>query len=337
MIPLILGGLASLIGGIGNAFANMSAADRAAALQDKAMQEWMKVHIPDPAEQKLAMERFVSAGELSPKLEQAIKQDPSGFEKITTSVANKNAQLRALSELENMGNEGGLRLQDKAALQDAMMDSQVKDRANRQAISADMTRRGMDNSGFDFASQLAAQQSGADRNAKNSLSVAAQAQDRALQSIMGAGDLATKYRGQDFQEQAQKAAAADAINRFNTSSAQDVQQRNIGSQNRAQEMNLANNQRIADANVNMSNQEQRYNKELLQQQFDNQAKVAAGKSGQYGQMANTEQQKGQQLGNVFTNVGSGIGGAASAQANQDYWTKYFDDQQKKKAALQGVR
>lgn len=323
-------GTAALIGagisaasGIANAAANMSAADRASAIQDKALQEWIKINIPNPEEQKLAMQRFVDVGEINPKLEQSIKQDPSQFEKITTSVSNRNAQNRALMELEQMGYDGGLRLQDKAALQDAQMEGQVRERANREAITADMSRRGMGGSGFEFASQLAAQQSGADRDAKSSLSVAAQAQERALQSIMGAGDMATKFRGQDFSEQSQKAQAADAINRFNTSSAQDVQQRNIGSQNRAQEMNVNEKQRIADANVNLGNQEQKYNKELIQQQFDNQAKIAAGKSGQYGQMANAEQQKGQAVGNAFSNIGQAGAAAAASQGNYDLMEEYF--------------
>jgi hypothetical protein len=321
----------SAASGIANAAANMSAADRAAALQDKALQEWMKINIPDPAQQQLAMQRFVDQGELTPQLEKAITQNPSEFEKIATSAGQKSAQNRALMELEQMGYEGGLRLQDKAALQDAMLEGQMQDRAEREAITADMARRGMGGSGFEFASQLAAQQSGADRDSRNSLQIAAQAQDRALQSIMGAGDLATKYRTQDFGEQAQKAQAADAINRFNAQNLQDVHSRNIATQNRAQEMNLADKQRISDANVNLSNQEQQYNKELLQQQFDNQAKLAAGKSGQYGQMAGTEQQKGQAIGNAFTNIGQAAGGALTAQANQDYWTKYLEEQKKKKA------
>jgi hypothetical protein len=320
---MAIAGIAAAAGGIANAAANMSAADRASALQDKALREWIKINIPDPKEQQIAMQRFVDQGEINPKLEQAIQQKPSEFEKITTSMAQKDAQNKALQELESIGNEGGLRLQDKAALQDAMLDNQVRDRANREGITADMARRGLGGSGFEFASQLAAQQSGADRDSRNSLQVAAQAQDRALQSIMGAGDMATKFRSQDFQEQAQKAAAADAINRFNTSNLQDVQGRNIASQNRAQEMNLADKQRISDANTNLSNQEQQYNKGLAQQQFENETRVAAGKSGQYGQMAANEQQKGQQLGNTFTNIGQGISGLATNQANQDYWSNYF--------------
>ena len=314
---------ASAIGGIANAAANMSAADRAAALQDKGLQEWLRVNIPDPAQQRIAMERFVQQGELVPQIEKAISQDPTAFEKITTDPALKQNQLRALQELEQIGFDGGLRLQDKAALQDAMMKSQVKERADRDAIAAEMARRGQSGSGFAFAAQLAAQQGAADRAAQNSLSVAAQAQDRALQSIMQGGELAGKIRGQDYEQQAQLAQARDSINRFNTQNLQDIQQRNIASQNRAREMNLGERQRIADANTNLSNQEQKYNKELIQQQFDNQAKVAAGRSGQYGQMGANELRKGEVLGNTFTNFANAASGVATAKANQDFWSDYL--------------
>jgi hypothetical protein len=313
----------SAASGIANAVSNMSASDRAAALQDKGVQEWLKIHIPDPNEQKIALQRFVQQGELNPKLENAINQNPSEFEKISTSVANRTAQNRALMELENIGDQGGLRLQDKASIQDAMLEGQVKDRANRDAITADMARRGMGGSGFEFASKLQSQQSGADQDSQNRLKIAAEAQDRALQSIEGAGDLATKYRSQDYDEKARAAQAQDAINRFNTQNQQDVASRNVASQNRAQEMNLAEKQKVADSNTNLTNQEQKYNQDLIQQRFENEAKIAAGKTGQYDKMAATEQQKGQALGNAFSNIGQAGSGALTSQANSDYWANYF--------------
>jgi hypothetical protein len=181
----------------------------------------------------------------------------------------------------------------------------------------------MGGSGFELAAQLQAQQSGADRNARSSLSAAASAQDRALQAIMGAGNMATQYQNQDFNQQAQRASAADKINLFNTQNMQDVQQRNIGSQNSAAAQNLAERQRLSDANTQLANFQQQHNKDLQQQYFDNQAKKTAGMGGQYNAMANTAQQGGQNLGNMFTNMSTGITGAASAYANKNYWDDYF--------------
>lgn len=336
LTPLLISGAVSAVSGIINGIANMSAQDRAAAAQDKALQEWLKINIPDPEQQKLALEKFVQQGELVPELEGAIQANPSEFKKITTSAFDKVAQNRALSELENIGYSGGLRLQDKAALQDATMEGQVRDRANRMAISEEMNRKGMGGSGFEVASQLMGQQGGADRDAQNSLRIAAQAQDRALQSIMGAGDLATKYRNQEYGEKSAAATAADRINMFNTQNLQDVQQRNINAQNAARASNLAQKQKTADMNTSNANYQQEYNNKLGQQYFENQAKKAAGAQGIYNNQGNLAIQQGQTTGNMFSNLGNAASGAGTAISNKNYWDDYFEKQkQAQNAAKKG--
>lgn len=333
----LLGGsaISSIIGGFANMSANMSAAERAKALQDRDLQDWLKINIPDPRQQKIAMQRFVSTGEINPVLEQAIAQDPSAFEKIRTSQAQKAAQMRALSEIEKVGLEGGMRLQDKAALQDAMMQAQVADRGSRQAIDDEFARRGALNSGFAYQGRLQNQQATGDRMSRAALSAAAQAQDRALQALQSSGELATKYRNQDFDEQARVAAAQDAIKRFNTSNLQDVQQRNVAMMNDAQAKNLANRQRIADLNVNLANDEQKYNSNLIQQQFENQLArqrgISAGRMGQ----AQTEMSRGQAMGNFYSNLGNAASGAFTAlgekRSQDDFWDKYFASENAKAA------
>jgi hypothetical protein len=317
------------IGAIGNYAANSSANARAEMLQNQNLQNWIKINIPDLAEQKLALQQFVQQGTLSPKLEQAIKSDPSQFEKIVTDQKYKDAQNQALSQLQEIGSKGGLRLQDRAALQDAQQSSIDQERGDRLAISQQMANRGMGGSGFAAAAQLQAQQSGADRNAKNSLSVAAQAQDRALQSIMGAGNMATQFQNQDFSQQAQKASALDKINLFNTQNMQDVQQRNLAAQNYAQQQNLAQKQKTADQNTDLSNYQQQYNSNLLQQQYDNEIKKAAGMAGQYNALAGTALQQGKNLGNLFSNVRQGAAGASTAMAQNNFWDSYFKNKSNK--------
>lgn len=320
---LAIGGAAALAGGVGNYLANKSAAERAEMLQNEALQNWLKLQIPDPEKQKIALEKFVQQGELDPKLEQAIESKPSEFQKVITNPKYSDAQDRALGELEKIGYEGGLRLQDKAALQDATLSTQARDRGNREAIAADMARRGLSGSGFDVAAQLQGQQGTADQNAQNSLKIAAMAQDRALQSIQGAGQLAGQYRGQDFNEASAKASAADKINMFNTENLRDVQTRNLGAQNQAAQQNLAQKQRIADQNVQQSNYEQEYNKKLLQQQFENQAQKTAGMTNQYQGLASNAQQQGQNLGNLYSNMGQGVSGAATSLAQYDMLDNYL--------------
>jgi hypothetical protein len=329
MDPFTIMAAASAIGGIGNFLANQSANDRANMLQNQALQQWIATQIPDPQEQKLALQKFVQQGQLDPKLENAIKADPSAFAKIGANSVDKTAQNRALSELENIGYEGGLRLQDKAALQDAQQKGIVQDRANRQAISADMARKGLAGSGYDVAAQLEGQQGGADRDARNSLSIAAQAQDRALKAIMGAGDLATQYQAQDYGQQNAAASAADKINMFNTQNLQGVQERNVAAQNATNAANLAQKQKTADQNTNNANYQQEFNSKLLQQQYDNQVKKAQGMSGQYQNLANTAEQAGKNAGNFASNLGGAVSGAATNQANSNWWDEFFKKKDKK--------
>lgn len=325
-LPLLAIGLGSaLAGGLGNYFANKSANDRAEELQKMGLDQWIKINIPDPEDQKIALEQLVQMGTVSPALEAAIEAKPSEFEKISVSPNLKSAQQRALSQLEQIGS-GGLRLEDKVALQDAMQASQIKDRGNRQAIQADMARRGLTGSGFELASRLQNQQGLSDQNANNSLKIASLAQNRALDAIMNAGNLATKYRDQDSGEQERRAQAVDKINLFNTQNLQDIQRRNLAAQNAAQIANLAEKQRIADQNTQTRNQQQKYNQELYQQQFENQARKAAGMSGQYGNLANTAQRGGQITGNLFSTLGGGVSNVANTLANQEFWADYFNKQ-----------
>jgi len=313
----------SIIGGIGNLIANKDAGDRAAMLQEQAMQEWIKINIPDVESQKIVLDKFIQQGIIDPILEKAIEQDPSEFSKIVSSSENLAAQRRALAEIEKLGLEGGLRLQDKATIQDAMLEGQVKDRANRMAISDEMARRGLGGSGFEVASKLQGQQATADRDAQNRLSVAAKAQDRALQALMQSGELSTQYRNQDFQQQAAKAAAQDSINRFNTANSQDVMSKNTALQNRAMEANLAQKQKTADQNTALSNYEQEYNKGVAQRRFENETKIAAGKTGQLNNQAGLAIDQGKNAGNFWSNIGAAGVGAATAASQRDFWDKYF--------------
>lgn len=323
---MIAGTAAGLAGGIGSYFANQSAAERQRAIQDTELGQILAIQIPDPEQQKIVLQRFIQTGQLSPQLEQAVSQSPSLMNQIKVDQGNVGAQQRALSSLEQIGNEGGMRLQDKAALQEAQLSSASKERGSREAIMDNMGRRGMGGSGFALQAQLQAQQGAADRNSQAGLNVAAQAQDRALKSIEGAGNLAGQYRSQDFNEQAQRAQAQDAINRFNAQNLQGVQHSNVGLQNQAQQQNLTEQQRIADQNAKLGNYEQEHNKGLYQQQFNNQMTRQGAANGVYNQQGQNELQQGKNLGNLFSNIGGSGQAAGTASDTNDFWDNYFKKQ-----------
>ena len=290
---------------------------------EQAIQELIKVKIPDPEQQKLALERYRSAGVLSPELEHAIKSDPTAFEQVVQNQKYAQAQDRALSQLQSLGEEGGLSLSDRADIQEQVIANANKDKANRDAITDEMDRRGQLGSGMALQAQLGGAQAAGDRDAQIRMRSLAGAQDRALQSIMGAGELAGNLQSQDYQRKSDLASARDRINQFNTQNAQSVQQRNVGYRNAAAASNLDNQQRLMNANVDIGNQEQTHNRGLAQQQFENEMQVAGAKANAYAGAANQSNQNAAQTRQTWGAVGSGLGQIGASMQNQNNWDEWL--------------
>jgi hypothetical protein len=333
-LPLLIGGLASLGSGIAGALSQASAADRAAMLQEKGMKEWFDINIPDPNQRRLALDRFVQAGELHPSLEESVKAEGSEFNKVTQDPALRNSRLRALSALEEQG-YGGEQVQDAAARNKAIIESGAANRGRQQAIVGDLDRRGQLGSGLELSARLDAAQAEGDRLASQGLDLEAQRRQRMLAAMEGAGNLAGDIQGQDYQMQADRAKANDAINLFNTQNMIGLNQRNVDRTNDANQYNLGVKQDVANRNTGVANYEQEFNKNLLQQDFENRAKKAAGVSGQYGQMANQANQQGQNAANMWGGIASGVGtlaqgfmGQQNKKEDRDLLSSLFDQQKK---------
>jgi hypothetical protein len=327
MDPISIGlGAGSIISSLIGAFKG----DNSKEYIDKAIQELIKVKIPDPAQQRLALERYQSAGELSPELEHAIKQDPSAFESVVKNQKLAQSQNRALTQLESLGEEGGLSLSDKADLQDQMIANSSKARADRDAVTDDMARRGQAGSGMAMQAQLAGAQASGDRDASSRLRTLADARGRALDAIQGAGDMAGKMDQADYQRQSDLAQARDSISNFNTENARGVQTRNVGVRNAAQATNLENRQNLLNSNTDLSNDEQKYNKELSQRDFENQMTLANAKAGVYQNAAANEKQSGQQSRQAMGAIGSGLGQMGATYQNQSNWDSWLENAKKKR-------
>ncbi len=296
----------------------------------KAVDELIKVKIPDPAQQKLALERFHSAGELSPELEHAIKEDPSAFQQVVQNTKYSQAQDRALGQLQSLGEQGGFSLSDKAGLQQELLENANKDKANREAITDEMARRGQGGSGMSLQAQLQGQQASGDRDAMARLSALGSAHDRALQAIQGAGTLAGQMGQQDWQRKSDVATAQDRINQFNTQNAQAVQERNVGARNQAAAANLNNAQTVMNQNTQLSNQEQQYNKELLQKQYENQLQKSKAVADAYTQQAQQANQNSANNKQAWGAVGSSLGQMGSTIQNQNNWNDFLDAYKNKK-------
>lgn len=150
-------------------------------------------------------EELAAAGNIEGTAYDAISEDP----------LTRAAQMRALSYLQGIGESGGMDLQSQVAQQQALARSAQQDQANRQAVMESMARRGQAGSGAELAANLSGAQSSAQANAMAGSQFAADARTRALQAMMGSGQLGGQVRGQDWSNASDRAQARDRIAAFN--------------------------------------------------------------------------------------------------------------------------
>lgn len=303
--------LAPVVGGVVGKLMGQSDQDKANAAQQAALQQILAVKTPDIEQQRIALEKEQSAGQLTPGMEGTVTEGPSAMGGISTDPRLREAQMGALSKLQQLGSQG-LSDTDRMALGQINRQSDQSAQAQREAILQNMSARGVGGSGAALAAQLQASQSGADTANQRGLSIASQAQQNALNAIAQGGALGGQIQGQEFNQKAQQATAADAIARFNAMNSQNVMGANVNRGNEAQRMNLQNAQNIMNTNTGLANQQNIHNAGLYQQQYQDQLERARAAAGQYGQNASYNQQQAQAARKTGADVGAGIGGAFSA-------------------------
>ena len=145
----------------------------------------------------------------------------------------RNAQLTALRRMQQMGLEGGMDAESRAALHEGRQEAGQYEQQQRGALMANAASRGMLGSNMAYGSALQAQQSGADRLSSAGVQAAGDARRRALMALQGSADIGRAMSSDDYQRQRDRAMALDAVDRFNT------QLRSQFDQNRfANQMNL---------------------------------------------------------------------------------------------------
>lgn len=270
------------------------------------------VNTPDPQDMQLQLEQLVQQGTLSPEEAQTIMQDPSAMNGISTDPNLKKNQMDALLGLQDISNSGGMTDMDKANLSQIKSDEDTATRGKRDAILQHAQERGMGGSGLELLDQLQNEQDSATRSSQRDLSVAGQAQQRALEALMQQGTLSGQIQNQDFNQKSQVAQANDAISKFNAQNAQTQVNQNVAANNAAQGQNLQATQQIANANTALANQQQQYNKNLQQQDFNNQVTKAGGQTGVAQTNAANEGKDSQNQANAENQMFSTLVGAGAA-------------------------
>jgi len=312
--------LAPIIGGaIGNA-ASQGDRDKQRQLMEKALANIAGIPLPDIQAMQLDYDSPELQGILQPEMIKLVKADPSLMQDIKVDPRLRDAQMSALSKLQEVG-ASGFRPEDEAMLNRIKSEVAQDANAKDQAILQNMQQRGIGGAGAELASRLGSSQSAANRESQQGLDIAGQASQRALDAILKSGSFGQSMEQTQFDQEARKATAQDVINKWNTANAQDVGAKNTGITNDAAAANLAMQQKIADLKVQIANQQQAYNKNLPQVKFTNalqQAIAASGQTKNLSDLAGTNATQTQATGaGVGQGVGQAFAGFGQAAQNQD--------------------
>ena len=133
---------------------------------------------------------------------------PEGSEYSNLDPGTRESQMRALAGMEDIYSSGGMTAADAARMQQAQAETGQWMAAQRAGNQAQSQARGIGGSGGELAGGLASAQQGAQSLGARDLAMQVQAQNRALQAMQGAGNLAGQARQNDMT----RAGALDDFN-----------------------------------------------------------------------------------------------------------------------------
>lgn len=284
----------------------------------EARDPYANIQPPTIAEQELHLQQLVQQGVITPEEAQTVLLQQSDLNNISLDPNLKKNQMDALAGLQDIADSGGMTAMDRANLAKIQSQEDTAARGKREAILQNAASRGLAGSGLELMNNMINQQESATRQSQRDLDVAGTAQQRALEALMQQGQLAGTIQNQDFNQQAKIADANDAIAKFNAQNQQGQINKNVEARNNAQASNLALKQAVSNANAATNNQQQQYNKELLQKQFNNQITKAGGQAGVDARNQQAAGSNSQAQADAWNKtIGTGISAGASIFGKKD--------------------
>ncbi len=207
-----IGPLVSAVGqGINSAGANNSATDDYLAAYEQMLAN-LQARFGDYDKLGKAGYQDIEAQQVGPSALEGIQLDPR-------AQLEQEAALAALSDLSD---RGGLSLGDMKALNDIQGNLNRNTLARRKGLANDFAARGQLGSGAQLAMDMQAQSDAAMNANQRGESIAAQAQDRAMQAILEKGRMARSMGDDSWRRQAMAAQARDAIEARNAAARTDA-------------------------------------------------------------------------------------------------------------------
>lgn len=166
--------------------------------------------------EKLRQQAFAELQKLNPGELAQVKAEvgDTAFSNLTEKPEGRDAQLRALQKLQAIS--AGDDPETAAEYARAQQEAAANERGVRMAALQRLAQRGAGaTSGLALAAQQDAAQASTQTAAMRGLETAAAARRRALEALSMQGQMGGQLRQGDYQLQRDRAAAQDAINRFN--------------------------------------------------------------------------------------------------------------------------
>lgn len=314
-------GAATLIGG------QMSAQqerDQADAARKAAINQYAGVNIPSIDSQTITPSNYQNAGDLTPEQQQAIALGDTSLSGVSTDPRLQAAQMQALQQLSGIAS-GSPQAGDQAGFELSKQNVAGELNAQNGKVLQDMQQRGQAGSGAELLMKLKNNQVGAQTLATQQMEQAKAMQAARMQALQSQANLASGIRSQDYGEQATLANARDQIAKYNAANAQNVSNSNVGANNLAAAQNLQNKQNLSNQNTTIANDAQKYNKQLIQTNYQNQVQKAGGVAAQLNNQATAAQQQAANTAGAWGQAGQGIAQGVTAanqqNANADAYAK----------------
>lgn len=225
--------------------------------------------VPDLSTLIPQLQKQVQQGTMTAAQAQAAIQQATAMNNVATDPQYKQSQDATLARLQQLATQGGLSDIDKAQLLDIQNQIASKNKAQRDATLAQFAQKGQGGQGAEMQAQLLAEQGNANAGATAGATVAANAQQRALQALQNTGQLSTQLQTNDFEQQAAKAKAQDAINAFNAQTKQQAGLINAANEQEANKTNFTTANTIAGTNTGIENQQRQMPAQAAQANFTN--------------------------------------------------------------------
>jgi hypothetical protein len=268
--------------------------DNSAGTEDsqKAIAALEAVGVPNASQLTLPeLQKYVSAGVLTPQQYQAISADPNSYQQITgaTDQSGTNAQKAALQQLGSIAQAGGSTPINQANLLNNVNQTNQAMQAARSGIMENAQERNVSGGGMDLNAALMNEQANAQTANSGAVNAAANNAQLGLNAIAQQGTVGSSLQGQANQMSQAQAQAAQQIGQYNSQLQSQANQYNTQNANSAQAANLANAQSLSGANTDLANQRTQYNAAVPQTVYQDQMQKASGVAGAYNNAAGIAQ------------------------------------------------